>query len=65
MNKPIQLLLVEDSEDDARLALRVLRQAGFAPTWRRVQHAPTLKAVIRAEPWDQSLIHISEPTRPY
>jgi hypothetical protein len=35
VNKPIQLLLVEDSEDDARLAVRVLRQAGFAPTWRR------------------------------
>ena len=62
MNKPIQLLLVEDSEDDARLAVRVLRQAGFAPTWRRVQDAPALKAAIREEPWDAVLSDFRLPS---
>jgi len=62
VNKPIQVLLVEDSEDDARLAVRVLRQAGFAPTWRRVQDAPTLKAAIREGPWDAVLSDFRLPS---
>src|ERR671916_471617 len=39
MGAPLRVLLVEDSEDDALLLLRVLRRGGFDPTWERVDTA--------------------------
>ena len=36
MGRPLSVLVVEDSEDDELLLLMCLRQAGFDPTWRRV-----------------------------
>ena len=35
--RPIKILAVEDSENDFRLAMRVLRKAGFTPEAQRVQ----------------------------
>ena len=60
--KALKVLLVEDSEDDARLAIRVLRSAGFDPSYRRVQDAATLRAVIDAEPWDAVLSDFRLPS---
>ncbi|HVE15750.1 MAG TPA: response regulator, partial [Chthoniobacterales bacterium] len=37
MGTPLRVLLVEDSPDDAELALRELRRAGFDPDWERVE----------------------------
>ena len=37
MPVPLQLLLLEDQLADAELVLHELRQAGFAPDWRRVE----------------------------
>ena len=42
VNKPVKVLIVEDSEDDAKLALLALRRGGFDPTSRRVQTAADL-----------------------
>lgn len=36
MPTPVKILLVEDSVNDAELILQELRQAGFAPIWKRV-----------------------------
>ena len=36
---PLRLLLVEDSEDDAALLLRVLRREGYQVQARRVETA--------------------------
>jgi PAS domain S-box-containing protein len=36
MKKPLRVLLLEDSEDDALLAVNELRRAGFEPEWSRV-----------------------------
>ncbi len=35
--RPPRLLILEDRPEDADLALRQLRCAGFDPTWRRVE----------------------------
>ncbi len=40
MKKPLRVLLLEDSEDDALLAVHELRRAGFEPDWSRVETEP-------------------------
>ena len=55
MNKAIRVLVVEDSEDDARLAMRMLRQGGFEPSYRRVQDVQALKTAFQQEHWDAVL----------
>ncbi len=50
MAKPIKLLLVEDSPDDADLLLAELRRAGFAPEWKRVDTEPDYLAEIENRP---------------
>jgi PAS domain S-box-containing protein/diguanylate cyclase (GGDEF)-like protein len=52
MSKPVKILVVEDSEDDAKLALRALRRGGFDPTCRRVQTAAELDTALAQERWD-------------
>ena len=37
MNKPLRVLLLEDSVADAELVLHTLRRAGFAPSVSRVE----------------------------
>jgi PAS domain S-box-containing protein len=55
VRKPIKVLVVEDSEDDAKLAMRMLRQGGFDPSFRRVQEAQALREAMRHERWDAVL----------
>src|SRR4029079_4971770 len=55
VSKAIKVLVVEDSDDDAKLAMRMLRQGGFEPTWRRVQEAEALKAAMREGRWEAVL----------
>lgn len=50
--RPIKVLAVEDSENDFRLAMRLLRRAGFAPDCRRVQDLPALRQSLLEGPWD-------------
>lgn len=39
MTTPIRVLMVEDSEDDALLVIRELRNGGFDPTYERADTA--------------------------
>ena len=50
MAKPIKLLLVEDSQDDADLLLAELRRAGFAPEWKRVETETDYLAELKNPP---------------
>src|SRR4051812_35168197 len=50
--KPLKLLLVEDSEDDAALLLLRLRQGGYHVHCERVETASTMHDALRREPWD-------------
>jgi PAS domain S-box-containing protein len=47
----VRVLLVEDSEDDARLIRRELEQGGFDLAWKRVESEPDFVAALQ-EPWD-------------
>jgi two-component system cell cycle sensor histidine kinase/response regulator CckA len=65
--QPLRLILVEDSEDDARLIVRTLRQGGFDVTWRRVENAEALDSLLGECPWDliisdHGLPHFNAPT---
>ena len=52
MSKPLRVLLIEDSEDDADLLLHELRRGGYDPIWRRVDAAPALVAALGDQEWD-------------
>ncbi len=52
MARPLRLLMVEDSDDDAELVLRELKAAGYAPTFTRVQERTAFKAAVDSGPWD-------------
>jgi PAS domain S-box-containing protein len=61
VNKPVKVLIVEDSEDDAKLALRALRRGGFDPTYRRVQTAAELETALAQERWDAVILDFKMP----
>jgi PAS domain S-box-containing protein len=55
MVRPLRVLIVEDSPDDAELILLSLRDGGFDTVWKRVETADGLREVLAAEPWDAIL----------
>src|SRR5512137_382804 len=52
MKNTLRVLLIEDSEDDALLLERHLRQGGFEPSVRRVESAAALSAALGDGDWD-------------
>jgi len=52
MSKPLKVLIVEDSENDALLLLRELRHSGYEPLHERVYTADSLNAALETKPWD-------------
>src|SRR5712691_6237983 len=61
MGKPLRVLMVEDSEDDALLVLRELRAAGYDPTHERVDTAAALEASLDRHTWDLVIGDYSMP----
>ncbi len=47
----LRLLLVEDSEADARLLLEEIRRAGYGLHWQRVETEAEMRSALQ-EPWD-------------
>ncbi len=62
MGVPLEVLLVEDSEDDALLLLRQLRRGGYEPVWRRVDTADAMEAALDEREWDLVVSDHSMPT---
>jgi signal transduction histidine kinase len=58
----LNVLLVEDSERDAALILRELRQANYEPVSRRVETAAEMNAALDSRPWDVVLCDYAMPT---
>ncbi|HET6421956.1 MAG TPA: response regulator [Geobacteraceae bacterium] len=52
MKKELNILLIEDSEDDALLLLRELRKQGYDPRIERVETVGRMESAIREREWD-------------
>src|SRR5512140_1780738 len=52
VEKSLRVLIIEDSEDDALLLLRELKQGGYEPLHERVETAEAMHDALRGKPWD-------------
>jgi signal transduction histidine kinase len=59
--KPLRLLLVEDSDDDATLVIRELERAGYRPHCLRVEKQGVFVQALKEQAWD---VVISDHTLP-
>ena len=61
MGKPLQVLLVEDSEDDVLLTIRALKKGGYDPVYERVEDAGAMRKTLRKKTWDIILCDYQMP----
>jgi PAS domain S-box-containing protein len=61
MGKKLHVLLIEDSELDAYLIVKILQQNGFNLHWRRVETAPDMQSALEEETWDIILSDYNMP----
>lgn len=61
MGKPLKVLMIEDSEDDARLIAGELKQAGFDVDYRRVETSSVLEKALTGDSWDVILCDHAMP----
>lgn len=61
MGIPLRTLIVEDSENDALLVVRVLQKGGYDPAYKRVETADAMGEAIGRERWDIILSDYSMP----
>ncbi len=61
MLKPLRVLIIEDSEDDALLLLRALKKGGFEPDPLRVETAKQMFTALRDRRWDVILCDFKLP----
>jgi PAS domain S-box-containing protein len=60
LSRPLRVLLVEDSADDAALLVRELRRGGYDPAWQRVDTVVSLERALDAS-WDVILCDYRMP----
>jgi signal transduction histidine kinase len=58
--KPVRVLILEDSEDDALLLLRELRRSGYDPDYQRVETAEQMQGALQQK-WDLIVSDYSMP----
>src|ERR687897_721219 len=61
MGLPLRVLLVEDSEDDVLLLVRMLRRGGYDLTWERVETPAAMEAALDGGRWDLIISDHSMP----
>jgi PAS domain S-box-containing protein len=61
MGKPLRVLIVEDSEDDALLLLRELKRGDYDVEFERVETAKTMLSALALRTWDLILSDYSLP----
>jgi sigma-B regulation protein RsbU (phosphoserine phosphatase) len=52
MGKPLRVLIVEDSEDDALLLVFELRRGDYSPVFKRVETVDAMRKALEEESWD-------------
>ena len=52
MGKPLRVLIVEDSEDDALLLVFELRRGDYSPVFQRVESFEAMRRALEEESWD-------------
>jgi signal transduction histidine kinase len=58
---PLQVLIVEDSEEDADLIVLELKRGGYEPVFRRVDNADAMAQALHERDWDVVLSDFSMP----
>src|SRR5688572_27994203 len=61
LKKPIRVLIIEDSEFDARILVNTLRQGGYDPTFRRVENEASMRETLTTESWEVVLSDYNMP----
>ncbi len=61
MTTPLQVLIVEDSENDALLMIRELRRGGYEPIYERVETRAAMQSALDKTKWDVILCDYSLP----
>ena len=61
MGIPLRALIIEDSEDDALLLVRMLQKVGYDPVYERVETADAMGESLERETWDVILSDYSLP----
>jgi PAS domain S-box-containing protein len=61
MSNPLNILIIEDSEDDTLLLVRELKKGGYDPVHERVDTAEAMRAALKRQEWD---LVISDYTMP-
>ncbi|MGA2091292.1 MAG: response regulator [Endomicrobiales bacterium] len=61
MSEQLQVLIIEDSEDDARLLVHRLHSSGLKPLWQRVDEKESLHKALDKQVWDVVLCDYSVP----
>jgi len=62
MKTSLRVLIVEDSEFDARILVTVLRKGGYDPAFQRVETEETLKEALQTGQWDVVLADYNLPS---
>jgi PAS domain S-box-containing protein len=61
MPKTLAVLIVEDSESDAQLIVRLLAKAGYSLTFERVDSPAQMRAALEAQAWEIVISDFSMP----
>src|SRR5512134_3111012 len=61
MSAHLRILLIEDSEDDARLVLREVQRSGYEVDSERVETAEAMLATLERQAWDLIICDFSLP----
>ncbi|ADH86059.1 hybrid sensor histidine kinase/response regulator [Desulfurivibrio alkaliphilus] len=61
MENKLRVLLIEDSDDDAALIIRALKQGGYDPEHLRVDNAIELQQALPQNSWDLAISDYSMP----
>ncbi len=61
MGKSIQVLIVEDSEDDAALLIRTLKSGGYDPAYEIVEAPEAMAEALNRQEWDLAIADYSMP----